>query len=295
MTQIKKAIIPIAGLGTRFLPLSKVLPKELWPLVDKPVIQYIVEEARASGIKEIIFVIRSDKRGIGDYFAKYLKKIPEIEEVLKMRKKNHLLKELKNLEKITQNISFFYVYQKEPLGDGHAILQAKNFVQKEPSAVLFADDIVESKTPCFLQLIKTFQKYQKPIVALYKLPKKSLPFYGIVAVKKIEKRVYKIKGIIEKPSVKEAPSNLAIVGKYILTPEVFERLKTAQPGKTKEIILADTLQKMIEEGKEIYGYEFEGKWLECGNKLAYLKSNFYLSLKHPQFGPEIKKFISTIN
>lgn len=292
--EIKKAIIPIAGLGTRFLPLSKVLPKEIWPLVDKPVIQYIVEEAKNSGVKEIIFVNRKDKKEVKKYFQKYLKKIPEIEEILKKRGKNDLLAELKKLEKITGEISFSYMLQKKALGDGHAILQAKNSVGKKPVAVLFADDVVESKSPCLSQMIKIFKKYQRPLLALYRLPKKNLPYYGIVSVNKIEKRVYKIKGITEKPLPKEAPSNLAVVGKYILTPEVFEYLKKAKPGKTKEIILADTFQKMIKEGKDIYGYEFEGKWLECGNKLAYLKSNFYLALKHSQFGKKLRRFLKTI-
>jgi len=294
MTQIKKAIIPIAGLGTRFLPLSKVLPKELWPLADKPVIQYIVEEAQASGIKEIIFINRPDKKEIPKYFKKYLKKTPELEEVLKMRKKNHLLGELKNLEKITKNVSFSYVFQKKPLGDGHAVLQAKRLIKGGPSAVLFADDIVDSRIPAILQLIKVFQKYRKPVLALYRLPKESLPFYGIAAVEKIRGRVYKIKNIIEKPSMQKAPSNLAIVGKYILTTQVFNYLEKRKTGKNGEIILADTFENMINDGEEVYGYEFEGKWLECGNKLAYLKTNIYLSLKHPQFGSKIKSYIAKI-
>jgi UTP--glucose-1-phosphate uridylyltransferase len=292
MIQVKKAIIPIAGLGTRFLPLTKVFPKELWPLVDKPVIQYIVEEAAASGIKEIIFVNRPDKKEVQDYFKKYINKIPELEEILKWRKKNHLLKELKNLEKITKNISFSYVFQKEPLGAAHAVLQTKNLVKKESCAVMWADDIVESKVPCLLQLIKVFQKYQKPVIALYRIPRESFQFYGMVEVEKISKRLYKIKRMAEKPSIEEAPSNLAAVGKLIITPEVFDRLKKIHFPLKTDIALDEFLGKMAESGEDIYGYEFEGKWLECGNKLAYLKSNLYLSLKHPQFGFELKKFIS---
>ena len=292
MIQIKKAIIPIAGLGTRFLPLSKVLPKEFWPLVDKPVIQYIVEEAQTSGIEEIIFVIRPDKKEVGDYFAKYLKKIPEIEEVLKLRKKNHLLKELKNLEKITKKISFSYVLQKEALGASHAVFQARNLVKKESCAVMWADDVVESKVPCLLQLIKVFQKYKKPVIALYRIPKESFQFYGMAEVEKITKRLYKIKKVVEKPSIEEAPSNLAVVGKFIITPEIFDYLKKTPFSLKTDVALDEILSAIAKEGKEIYGYELEGKWLECGNKLAYLKSNLYLSLKHPQFGPEIKRFIS---
>jgi len=293
MLQIKKAVIPIAGLGTRFLPLSKVLPKELWPLVDKPVIQYIIEEARASGIKEVIFVIRPDKKEVENYFKKYINKIPEIEEVLKMRKKNHLLKELKNLEKITKKISFSYVLQKEPWGASHATFQAKKLIRNEPCAVLYADDVVESKIPCLLQLIKIFQKYQKPVIALYRIPKESFQFYGMVEGEKITKGLYKIKRVVEKPQVKEAPSNLAVVGKHIITPEVFNHLERTSFNLKKDLTLSQSLSEMAEAGKNIYGYEFEGKWLECGNKLAYLKSNLYLSLKHPQFGSELKKILKS--
>jgi len=289
---IRKAIIPIAGLGTRFLPLSKVFPKELWPLVDKPVIQYIVEEAVNSGIKEIIFVIRPERKEVLDYFKKYLKRTPELEEVLKIQKKNHLLAELKNLEKITKKISFSYILQEKPLGDGDAILRAKRLVGKKPCAVLFGDDIVESKVPCLLQLTKIYEKYQKPVIALHRLPRKKLPSYGVVGGRKIKNRLFKIEKIIEKPvSLKETSSNLAIIGKRIITPEVFDYLEKNSPNLTGEINLTETMAQMVKEGKEIYGWEIEGKWLECGNKLAYLKSNLYLSLKHPQFGKELKKFL----
>jgi len=209
-----------------------------------------------------------------------------------MRKKKHLLDELKSLEKITKNISFSYVFQKKPLGDGHAILQAQSLVGKEPFAVLWADDVVESKIPCLLQLIKVFEKYKRPIMALYKIPKESFQFYGMVGEKKVAKHTYRIKKIVEKPArIEDSPSNLAIVGKYIFTPEIFESLKKNSLNKNKELITDEVLGKAIEDGQGVYGYEFEGKWLECGNKLAYLKSNFYLSLKHPQFGKELKKFL----
>ena len=294
MTQIKKAIIPIAGLGTRFLPLSKVLPKELWPLVDKPVIQYIVEEAKNSGIEEIIFVIRPDKKEVESYFKKYINKIPEIEEILKIRKKNHLLKELKNLEKITKKISFSYILQKEPWGASHAVFQTKKLIKNEPCAVLYADDVVESKVPCLLRLIKVFQKYQKPVIALYRIPKESFKFYGMVEVEKINRRLYKIKRVVEKPQIKEAPSSLAVVGKHIITQEVFNNLERTSFNLEKDLTLSESLSEMAEAGEDIYGYEFEGKWLECGNKLAYLKSNLYLSLKHPQFGKELRKLFKVL-
>jgi len=294
MKKVKKAIIPVAGLGTRFLPLSKVLPKELFPLVDKPVLQYIVEEAIASGIKEIIFVSRSEKGIILDYFNRDHKKLKEI---LEKRKKNQILKELKEFERLSRAISFSRrvslsrVFQRKPLGDGHAILRAKGVIKEEPVAVLFGDDVVESKTPCLLQLIRVFKKYQKPVIALYRLPKEKLSSYGVVRVEKVKNRVYRIKEIVEKPSIEEAPSNLAIVGKYILNPEVLEYLSRTKPGAKGEIILAESLKEMIKDGKEIYGYEFEGKWLECGNKESWLKSHLYLSLKHPKFGPNLKALL----
>lgn len=285
--EIKKAIIPIAGLGTRFLPLSKVLPKELWPLVDKPIIQYIIKEAETSGIKEIIFVNKPGKRLVNDYFKKKLKS----KKTRLSKYKNHFLKELENLENLSQRISFSQVFQKTPLGAAHAVFQAKILTRKEPCAVLWADDVVESKTPCLSQLIKVFKKYQKPIIALARVPKESFQFYGMIEGKKIANRVYRIKNFIEKPSIKESPSNLAIVGKYIITPEVFDYLEKTHFDLKSDITLSTTLVEMVKDGQEVYGYEFTGKWLECGNKLAYLKSNLYLSLKHPQFNKKLKKFL----
>ncbi len=285
--EIKKAIIPIAGLGTRFLPLSKVVPKEFWPLVDKPVIQYIIEEAKASGIKEIIFVDKPGRKLVIEYLKNKLKS----KKASFARYKNHFLKELKNLEDISQSISFYQTFQKIPLGAAHAVLQAKDLIGKEPCAVLWADDVVESKVPCLLQLIKVFQKYKKPVMALYRIPKESFQFYGMIEGKKIAERVYRIKNFIEKPSIKESPSDLAIVGKYIITPEVLDYLDKTRFDLKSDITLSTTLVDMVKNGEEVYGYEFEGKWLECGNKLAYLKSNFYLALKHPQFGKELRKFL----
>ncbi len=263
MNKIKKAIIPVAGLGTRFLPLSKILPKELLPLVDKPVLQYIIEEAAASGIEEIIFVTRPEKKEILNYFERYFKESPELTEILKKRQKDEILKELNQTEKISEKISLSQVFQDHPLGDGHALLQAKKETNGEVIAALWGDDVVESKTPCLLQLMRVFEKYQKPVVALCRIPKERLPYYGVVKVEKIKDRTYKIKQIVEKPLIEQAPSDLAIVGKYILTPEVFEYLSKWKTEKGKEIRLSENFQKMIEDGKEIIGCEFEGKWLEC--------------------------------
>lgn len=290
-TEVKKVILPVAGLGTRFLPLSKVVAKEMWPVVDKPAIQFLIEEAKKSGIKQIIFVINSNKKIIFDYF----KTAVSLEKVLKSRKKNDALDALNSLEALNKELSFFWVKQNKPLGDGHAILQAVPKIKKEPIAVMFGDDIVESKTPCLKQLLNVFQTCQKPVVALSRVPKDKLFAYGVVKVQKIANRVYKIKKIIEKPSPGKEPSDLAIVGKYVLTPEVFEHLKKAKPNAKGEIVLAEVFDKMIEAGKTIYGYEFEGKWLECGNKMAWLKTDLYLTLKDPRFGEELRKFAKENN
>lgn len=287
--EIKKAVIPVAGLGTRFLPLSKIIPKELWPLADKPVLQYIVEEAFNSNIKEIIFIISPEKQIISDYFNNDTKKDSKLINVLKARKKYQLLKELENLKKIAKKISFSYVVQKKPLGDGNALLCAKELVKNNAFAVLFGDDVVEAKEPCLAQLKKIFKKNKKPVLSLCKVDKERISSYGVVKVKKINSRIYSVKDIIEKPLPEKAPSNLAIVGKFILTPDIFEYFSTNNNDISKEFILVDALKNMLQDKKIVLGYEFKGKWLECGNKLAYLKSNFYFSLKHSEFGKKLKE------
>ena len=285
---IKKAILPVAGMGTRFLPLAKAMPKEMWPVIDKPAIQFIVEEAKNSGIENIIFVNNKRKKIITDYFQSY----PEaLKKILKSRKNQEALGAMQQIEDLVKKVSFSSVLQDKPLGDGHAILQAAPKIGKEPVAVLFGDDIVESTVPCLKQLMDIFKTCQRPVIALHRMPKNLLPSYGVVGVEKIANRVFKIKKINEKPEPGKEPSDLAIVGKYILTPDVFDFLKKAKPGKKGEIILANVFSEMLQQGKSIYGYEFEGKWLECGNKMAWLKSDLYLTLQDPRFGEELKAFI----
>ncbi len=288
--EIKKAIIPLAGMGSRFLPLSKVVPKELWPLAGRPVVERIIREAKNSGITKIIFVVSPGNKKILDY----LKPSPKIEKALKEKKREKLLKEYQEFEQFVKDISFSYVVQKTPKGDGHAVLQAGKEAGKEPVACLFADDIIDSKTPCLAQITKIFSTCQKPVLSLYPVSKERVPSYGIVGVEKIANRYYKVKDIIEKPSLEEAPSNLAVVGKYILTPDVFAYLKKAKPNAKKEIVLADTFSRMLEDGKMIYGHEIEGKWLECGDKISWMKSNLYFSLKDPDVGPELQNFLKDI-
>lgn len=298
--QIKKAIIPIAGLGTRFLPLAKVVPKTVWPLVDKPVLHYIIEEVKASGIKEVIFIVNAARNNLA---LNYFKKDTALEKHLEQRGKKEILAELKGLEKLCQGLCFSSVVQREPLGDGHALLQAKRQLAGEACAVSWADDVVEAEQPCLWQLGKIFKTCEKPVLALCRLAKEQLSSYGVVEVEKITHRVYKIKRIVEKPEPGQAPldpvrgnasnsTGLAIVGKYILTNPVFDYLAKAKPSQQRgEIILAEVLQQMLADGKVIYGYEFKGKWLECGKKSDWLYSHFYLSLKHPVFGPKLREYL----
>ena len=286
MQEVKKAIILAAGLGTRFLPLNKALPKELLPLVDQPLISYAVREAKSSGISSIVFVLSERNKMILDFFKKDLK----LEKILRKRNKKEILKELKRINEEFTELSFSSALQPEPRGDGDALLRVKRGT-REPIAVLFPDDIVEAKTPAILQLAKIFRTSEKPVVGLKKVSKEKIPSYGMVGVEKIAHGLYKIKDIIEKPSLEEAPSDLAIVGRYILNSTAFDYLRKTRPNENGEIILAEALKKMIKDGKIVYGYELEGEWLECGNKTSWLKSNFYLCLKHPEFGPILREFI----
>jgi UTP--glucose-1-phosphate uridylyltransferase len=288
---IKKAIIPVAGLGTRFLPLTKAIPKPILPLADRPMIDYIVEEAKKSGIERIVFVLSSEKNNILDYF----KKNPRLENILEKRNQKDILKSLKDLDKEIENISFSSVIQQNPKGDGDAILKAQKIIGKDACGVLFGDDVILSKVPVLEQLENVFKTCQKPIVCLKRVPKNMISSYGVVKVDKIANRLYKIKDIIEKPKKQEdIPSDLAIVGRYIITPLVFEYLKKVNPNHKGEIILAQALKDMLEDGKIVYGYEMEGEWLECGNKLNWLKSNLRICLQHPEFGPILKDYLKKI-
>ncbi|MBI4217195.1 MAG: UTP--glucose-1-phosphate uridylyltransferase [Parcubacteria group bacterium] len=286
MAEITKAILPIAGLGTRYLPVSKAIPKELLPLVDKPLVQYAVEEAKASGITEIIFVVNSNRKFIEDYFRRSLK----LEKTLEERKQEHLLKLLKRIEELGEGMTFSFVSDKS-LGDGHAILQAKKLVADEPCLVMFPDDVVDSEVPCAKQLCQVFKTAQKPVFALYELKEEQVFAYGVARVETIAKRFYKLKEFVEKPNPGTAPSNLVWLGRAIITPEVFGYLKKARPNKKGEIILAEALSQMLRDGIMVYGYEVEGKWLECGDKIGWLRSNLYLSLKHPEFGKTMTAFL----
>lgn len=288
MKKVRKAVVPIAGLGTRFLPFSKTLPKELFPLADLPILQYLLKELRDSGIKEVIFVNRPEKADILDYF----RPDPKLKSILQKRGKKELLKGVTELERLAKGMVLRQVFQREPLGAAHAVLQARKYVKGEPCLAFWADDLVDSKIPCAKQLIETFEKRQSPVIALYRIKKENFKYYGMADAKKIGERTFKIKRFVEKPKdPKDAPSNLAVVGKYVITPDVFDLLSMMKFDIKSDLSLTEILSGMAERGRDVYGCEFEGKWLECGNKLAYLKTNVYYILKHPKYGKEVKKFI----
>lgn len=283
--KIRKAIIPVAGLGTRFLPASKAQPKEMLAVVDKPIIQYIVEEAVASGIEEIIFVTAIGKRAIEDHFDRNF----ELEYRLEQKKKIQILREVAAIGKLAK---FAFVRQKKPLGDGHALLSAFPFIeQHEPVAVLFGDDIIDGKKPALKQLIEIYNEYNAPVMALEKVPMKNVPDYGVAGGNKINEHTWKINSFVEKPSVKEAPSNLIHIGRGILTPEIMKTLTKQKPGKGGEIRLADAYITHIEQGKDLYGCVFEGTRYDCGSRLGFLKAQVELGLKHPNVGKDFKKYI----
>ncbi|TAK04139.1 UTP--glucose-1-phosphate uridylyltransferase GalU [Patescibacteria group bacterium] len=285
---IRKAIIPVAGMGTRFLPASKAQPKEMLAVVDKPVIQYIVEEAVASGIEEIIFVTSIGKRAIEDHFDRNF----ELEYRLEQKKK---MKELSLVGAIGKLAKFAFVRQTKPLGDGHAVLAALPFIDRhEPVAVLFGDDIIDGKVPALKQLLEVYEKYQDPVVALQQVPKKDVSSYGVIGGKKINKATWEVKTFVEKPAVKDAPSNNIVIGRYVLTPDVLAVLEDQRAGKDGEIRLADAFATYLQSGRPIYGHLFEGTRYDCGNKLGFLKAQIELGLKHPEVGKELRKYLRAV-
>jgi UTP--glucose-1-phosphate uridylyltransferase len=287
MEKIRKAILPVAGFGTRFLPATKAQPKEMLPVVDKPAIQYLVEEAVESGIEEIIFVTGRGKHVIEDHFdVSY-----ELEETLVEKNKQELLSTIK---KIPQLARFTYVRQPMPLGDGHAILQARHIVGDESVLVMFGDCLYDSKVPAARQLMRTFEKYGNSVIGLSRVPKKEVTKFGIIDGVMLDKKNIEIRRIIEKPSVKKAPSNLAAVGKYIITPEVFKILSTMKYGKSGEIRLADAFELMLAENRPVYGRILDGEWLDTGDKLNFLKATVHLALKHPEVKNGFKNYLKKI-
>lgn len=279
--KIRKAIIPVAGLGTRFLPATKAQPKEMLALVDKPVIQYIVEEAVNSGIEEIIFVTSGTKRAIEDHFDRNF----ELEYRLKEKGKEA---ELKEILKISDLARFVYVRQKTPLGDGHALLTARDLIGDEPCAVLFGDDVIDGDAPTIKQLIDVYNEVQAPVMAVMAVPKADLKKYGVA--KTVDGGITsRIEALVEKPDPEAAPSNLAVVGRYIITPQVFDELAQIKPSQDGEIRLIDALNAILTKGGAVYAHKFSGTRYDCGNKTQFLLASINFGLKHHDIGSELKE------
>ncbi len=283
--RVRKAVIPAAGLGTRFLPVTKALPKEMLPIVDKPAIQYIIEEAVNSGINDILIITGRGKRAIEDHFDKAF----ELEHILKQKGKLNLLKELERIENLAD---IHYIRQKEALGLGHAILKAKKHMNGEPFVVMLGDDIVKSKIPCTKELIEHSVKLNSSVIAVEQIPKEKVNRYGVIKAKKINGQddLFLVEDLVEKPSIKEAPSNLAVLGRYVLTPEIFDYLEKTKPGKNNEIQLTDALRAMNKD-KQIYAHKIKGRWLTVGDPVNYLRTILEFSFERPDLLSEFKKFL----
>ena len=282
--KVRKAIIPAAGLGTRFLPATKAQPKEMLPIVDKPTIQYIIEEAVASGIEEILIITGRNKKCIEDHFDKSV----ELEMELEKNNKNEFLEMVRG---ISDMVDIHYIRQKEPRGLGHAILCAKAFVGNEPFAVLLGDDVVDSEVPCLKQLMDCYKEYKTSILGVQTVDRENVDKYGIVDGIHIEDRVYKVKNLVEKPSVEDAPSNVAILGRYIITPQIFDILSETKPGKGGEIQLTDALQTLIE-NEAMYAYNFEGRRYDVGDKLGFLQATVEFALKRPELREPFMEYLN---
>ena len=289
--KVRKAVFPAAGLGTRFLPATKVQPKEMLPLVDKPIIQYAVEEALNSGIENIIIVTGRGKNAIEDHFdVSY-----ELENTLRERGKQGLLEEVR---KVSDMVDIAYVRQKKALGLGHAVLMARELVGEEPFAVMLGDDIIEGPVPCLRQMLDVYETHPGSLVAIQEVPRDSISQYGVIsgspiAYRETKDRLYKVDDLVEKPPKETAPSNLAIIGRYILEPEIFELLASTHPGAGGEIQLTDGLRVLLAQ-QQVYGWRFEGKRYDAGDKLGYLIATVEFALRRPDLGSAFQKYLKSL-
>ena len=285
--RVRKAIIPAAGLGTRFLPATKAQAKEMLPIVDKPTIQYIIEEAVASGIEDIIIVTGRSKRSIEDHFDKSV----ELELELEKHGKDDMLAMVRA---ITDMANIHTIRQKEPRGLGHAIYTARHFIGNEPFAVLLGDDVVVSKTPCLKQMLDVYDDYHTTVLGVQKVAHEVVDKYGIADCKKVDERVYKVNDLVEKPSIDTAPSDIAILGRYIITPEIFGFLETQDEGAGGEIQLTDSLKRLSKD-QAMYCYEFKGHRYDVGTKIGFLQANIEFALRNPEVADDMKKYIQLLN
>ncbi len=284
--KVKKAVIPAAGFGTRFLPATKVVPKELLPIVDKPTIQYIMEEVVSAGIEEVILITGREKGSIEDHFDSSI----ELENYLRKKGQEDLLR---MVQEISEMVTLVSVRQKEPMGLGHAILCAKKTVGEEPFAVLLGDDLIDAKISCIKQMIDVYQKMDGALIAIQRVPSSETHQYGIIKGKKVKDRIFRVEEMVEKPPKGTAPSNLAIIGRYILPPQIFGILEKISPDKRGEIQLTDGL-KALSKSVPVFGYEFFGDRYDAGDKLGYLQANIAYGLKHPELGPKLKRYLKKI-
>ena len=284
---ITKAVIPAAGLGTRFLPATKAQPKEMLPIVDKPTIQYIIEEAAASGITDILIITGRNKRAIEDHFDRSI----ELEMELERKHKDALLKEIKDISNI---VNIQYIRQQTPKGLGHAVLCAKNFVGNEPFAVLLGDDVVDSNVPCLKQLINVYERYNSTVLGVQQVNWSDVDKYGIVSGEVMEDGIHKVKTLFEKPDREIAPSNVAILGRYIITPDIFPILEHTEPGAGLEIQLTDALKELAHH-KAVYAYEFAGCRYDVGDKLGFLKATVEMALKRPDLHDDFAAYLKMLN
>jgi UTP--glucose-1-phosphate uridylyltransferase len=284
--KIKKAVIPVAGLGTRFLPATKTVPKELLPIVDIPSIQYVVQEAVEAGIQEIIFVTGRGKDGIEDHFDE----APELEQILADRGQVAMVAMLRRIAEMTEVVS---VRQKKPLGLGHAVLCARDLVGNEPFAVMLADDLIDAEIPCIRQLVEIFSETQESVIALMEVPQEEVHQYGVIKGSELRKRVYQVDATVEKPAAKDAPSRMAIIGRYVLRPEIFTILQNLPTGKGGEIQLTDGLSQLVRERK-IFGCEFEGDRYDIGDKFGFVRATVAYALKRPDLKDRVAEYLKSL-
>ncbi len=290
MNEIRKAVFPAAGLGTRFLPATKAQPKEMLPLVDKPLIQYAVEEAASAGLQNLIIVTGRGKNAIEDHFDVSF----ELEKILDERGKGDLLKLVRA---VSEMVRIAYVRQKEASGLGHAILVARDLIGEEPFAVLLGDDIIEAETPCIKQMIEVHKRYKVSVVAIMEVPKEDVQRYGIIkghALPGNGGRLFEVEDMVEKPAMGQAPSNLAIIGRYVLTPAIFDALEETGIGSGGEIQLTDGLRRLLRR-ERVLAYRFVGKRYDAGEKLGFLKATVEFALKNEELGPEFREYLKSLN
>ncbi len=285
--KIRKAVFPVAGLGTRFLPATKAMPKELLPVVDKPIIQYAVEEAFDAGIEEIIFVTGRGKNALEDHFDR----CPELEDTLHTKGKTALLNSVKSV--VPETGTIIYTRQNEPLGLGHAIWCARNIVGNEPFAVLLADDLVKAQTPVLSQMLKKYEKLNSSIVAIEEVEPSQTSKYGVLDAEDLNDNICKIRGLVEKPKPEEAPSNLAIIGRYILTPEIFKILDQKKYGAGGEIQITDAMELLLNQ-QSIYGYLFEGDRFDCGDKAGFQMANIAYAMEQDELREKLLPYLKSV-